>query len=311
VRMIRLAVVLFAAATAYAQVAFNKAADHVDITIDGRPFATFAFPAAIPKPYLAPIRAASGTIVTRQWPMDASSLESHDHPHHRGLFFGHINVNGFDFWGNDPSVSDPKGGRIVMRSLDQLSGGAKSGTLGATFAWNDPQGRLVLTEKRTMVFYSDPRLRTIDVDIVLTGAQPVTFYDDKDGTFAIRVADPLNEMHTGTLVNSEGAEHEKNTWGHRAPWMDYFGNIDGEKLGIAIFDDASNPGFPNYWHCRAYGLFSLNLFGQHAFNPSLPPKKTELAKAASLHYRFRVVIHPGDAKSADVAGLYRAWTGKQ
>lgn len=300
------------AVLASGQVRFTKAADHIDIEIDGRPFATFAFPAAIPKPYLAPIRAASGTIVTRRWPMDPSAHEgADDHPHHRGLFFGYINVNGVDFWGNDPAVREKNGGRIVLRRLEEVSGGEKSGTIRATFDWNDPQGKPVLAEHRTMTFWSDPRLRTIDVDVVLTAAVDTTFYDDKDGAFAIRVAQQLNEEHTGTLVNAEGAEHEKNTWGHRSPWMDYYGAIGDEKLGVAIFDHPSNPNYPNRWHCRAYGLFSMNPFAQHAFDPALPEKQTHVAKGDSLHYRWRVVIHPGDVKSADIAGLYRAWTGQQ
>ena len=28
----------------------------------------------------------------------------------------------------------------------------------------------------------------------------------------------------------------------------------------------------------------------------------------TLRYRYRVIIHPGDAKSADIAGMYRTWT---
>ncbi|HZU27774.1 MAG TPA: PmoA family protein [Bryobacteraceae bacterium] len=304
-------IMLLAAALAPAQVRFSKAADHIDIQIDGRPFATFWYSSAVPKPYLAPIRAASGTIVTRQWPMDPASKESHEHPHHRGLFFGYINVNGVDFWGNDPLAHEKNPGTISLRQLEQVKDGDHAGTIHAIFDWKDPQGKPVLAEDRTMTFYSDPRLRTIDVDIVLTAAVDTTFYDDKDGAFAFRMADALNEDHTGTLVNAEGAEHEKNTWGHRSPWMDYYGTIGSKKLGVAIFDHPSNPGYPNRWHCRGYGLFSMNPFAQHAFDPALPEKHTPLAKGASMHYLWRVVIHPGDVHTADIAGLYRAWTGQK
>jgi len=311
-RMRALAALMLAGGVAWAQVAFTRASHHVDVVIGGRPFTTFEFPAAVYKPWLAPIRSAAGVVVTREWPMLASATDTDDHPHHRGIFFGHIAVNGFDFWGNDPlNKPEPNGGRILLRRLDEVSAAGDKGTIRATFDWKDPQGRIVLTEHRTMVFYSDPKLRTIDFDFVLTAAEPVTFGDDKDGTFAIRVATAMNEEHTGTLVNAEGAEHEKNTWGHRSPWMDYFGTVDGQKLGIAMMDHPSNPGYPNHWHCRAYGLFSLNLFGQHAFDPALPVKETKLAAGASLHFRFRLVIHPGDAKSADVAQLFRAWSGQQ
>jgi hypothetical protein len=30
----------------------------------------------------------------------------------------------------------------------------------------------------------------------------------------------------------------------------------------------------------------------------------------SLRFRYRVIVHPGDAKSADVAGLWSKYAGK-
>jgi hypothetical protein len=51
-----------------------------------------------------PLRAATGTVVTRGYPIDASvPSETHDHPHHRGLWFTHGDVNGFDFWASELS----------------------------------------------------------------------------------------------------------------------------------------------------------------------------------------------------------------
>lgn len=309
IRLVALMVLLIAAATA--QVRFTKGPDRIEVAVDRRPFTTLVLRSDSPKPYLAPVRAASGTIVTRAWPMEPDSKESHDHPHHRGIFIGYVNVNGTDFWGIDPAEQHANSGRIVPRSIDEIRDGDKEGTLRVTFDWIDPHGRTLVTEHRLMVFHADPRLRMIDFDVTFTAGDTLTFYDDKDGMFAFRVADALNEAHGGTLVNAEGAKNEKNTWRHRTPWMDYYGAIGGEKLGVAMFEHPSNPGYPNRFHCRGYGLFSINPFGQHAFDPSLPAKNTQLAKGASLRYRWRVVIHPGDAQSADVAGLFRAWTGQK
>ena len=44
--------------------------DKIDIDLDGKPFTTFHSGAAEGKPYLAPIRSASGKIVTRRFPME-------------------------------------------------------------------------------------------------------------------------------------------------------------------------------------------------------------------------------------------------
>ena len=56
-------------------------------------------------------------------------------------------------------------------------------------------------------------------------------------------------------MNAEGATGEKNDWGKRSNWMDYYGEVDGEKVGVAILDNPDNPRHPTYWHARAYGLF--------------------------------------------------------
>jgi hypothetical protein len=42
----------------------------IDIAIGDRPFTTYYFDPAIPKPYLFPIRSGQGAIVTRSFPMD-------------------------------------------------------------------------------------------------------------------------------------------------------------------------------------------------------------------------------------------------
>ncbi len=62
-------------------------------------------------------------------------------------------------------------------------------------------------------------------------------------------------------------------WGHRSKWVDYSGSINGEKLGVAIFDSPTNPRFPTYWHSRDYGLFALNPFGQKAFDKNEPESR--------------------------------------
>jgi hypothetical protein len=157
-----------------------------------------------------------------------------------------------------------------------------------------------------MTFISKPALRIIDFDITLTAPQTkVVFGDTKEGAFAIRLADPLAEKHGGKMVNAEGAEGMKNVWGKRSNWVDYYGTLEGEQLGIAIFDHQSNPRNPTYWHARDYGLFALDPFGQHAFDESAPESHLTVEAGGSLHFLWRVVIHSGDPASAHIAELYK------
>jgi hypothetical protein len=283
--------------------------DQHEIDIDGKPFTTLHTGEDANKPYLWPLRTADGKLITRRWPNEKDTGESHDHMHHRGLWFAYDEVNGVHFWGNDPSYAtkDPKIGKIVVTKTS-WSGGGKKGTLTMDADWNGPDGKTLLREHRLMTFYDDPKDRIIDFDITLTAAEPVTLGDSKEGAFAIRLADSLSEKKTGHMVNAEGKQGMKNVWGKRSNWVDYSGEVDGEKVGVAIFDAGSNPRHPVYWHSRDYGLFALDPFGAHAFDPSQPESEWKLDPGKSLRFRWRVVIHPGDAQDAHIRDLYQKWS---
>jgi len=159
-------------------------------------------------------------------------------------------------------------------------------------------------ENRDMTFAGDARLRTIDFRITLTAAQDVTLGDTKEGAFAIRLAEPFTERKGGRMVDADGRAMMKNVWGKRSNWVDYSAEVDGERLGVAMFDHPGNPRHPTYWHARDYGLFALNPFGRNAFDDKAEESKWVLAKGEKLAFRWAVVVHPGDA---DIASLYSQW----
>jgi hypothetical protein len=290
-----------------AQVKVTQNGDRIAVDIDGKPFGEFVTGSDAWKPYFYPLRSASGKVVTRAFPMDSTVAgEPHDHNHHRGLWFAHIDVNGTDFWSSDPlNKPSPKYGRIVLTKVNGVKSGKKSGSLSASFNWNTSDGKTLLTEDRTMTFYSDPKLRIIDVDIVLTPKEKLHFGDDKDGTFAVRLAAPLQEdKGTGKITNADGLTGEKQVWGKRSNWADYSGTLDGEQVGVAIFDHPGNPGFPTHWHARAYGLFSANPFGQKTFDKTQPEGGQTFEAGKPIHFRYRVIVHPA---GTDLAELYSKW----
>ena len=303
-----------------AQVDVQRGQGQVSVSIDGKAFTTLFCGPETSKPYLHPLRSASGKIVTRHFPMENVAGETHDHPHHRGLWFGHGSVNGYDFWSNEPEQHGGKNAKIVLKNIPRAAGGKDSGAVEATFDWNDPAGKVLLTESRRMTFYADPARRVIDFDITLTPVERVTFGDTKEGTFAIRLAAALEEPNkealptpkrTGLMVDSEGRHGEKQVWGHRASWVDYAGEIDGEKLGIAILDHPANPRHPTYWHSRSYGLFAANIFGWHDFlNDKSADGSMALDPGHGIRFRYRVVIHPGDYQSANIGAEYQKFSGQ-
>ncbi len=262
--------------TASAQVEIKQSSpDQIAISIDGQPFSEFYIGPAYPKPFLAPLRSASGLIVTRKYPMENVAGETRDHQHHRGLFIGYGEINGVNFWENEfkyvsgqpKNYDTAKIGKIVLGKVNEAKSGKKSGKVDATFEWLGPKDAVFMEEKRTMTFSGGQDTRTIDFDFTLTAKQTMHFADTKEGFFAIRLADSMIEKNGGMMTNSEGAQTEKNVWGQRANWVDYDGTVEGQKVGIVIFDHPKNFNHPTRWHSRAYGLFAANPFGLKDFDP--------------------------------------------
>lgn len=299
----RFPLALLLAATLSAQVKFSR--DQIDVTVAGKPFTTFHYGDESGKPYLSPVRSASGKVVTRLFPMEQVAGESRDHLHHTGLWFSYDDVNGTKLWENDPSYTKPHMGRIVVRGAEW-----KGDALTAAMEWRDPDGKVLLVENRTMTFPSDDRLRGIDFRIALTAAQDISFGDTKEGAFAIRLAEPFTERKGGKMVDADGRVGMAKVWGKRSNWVDYTAELEGERLGVAMFDHPSNPRHPTYWHARDYGLFALNPFGRAAFDQSQEESSWKLPKGQTATFRWRVVVHPGDAESGHVADLYRAYAAQ-
>lgn len=305
-------------ASLQAQVAIAEQADQVQVSIDGQPFTDFVLRGGnAMKPYLYPLRTATGKLVTRKFPMETVDGEPKDHPHQRGLWFAHERVNGFDFWNNEADYKTANRGRIVVNKIRDVQSGPDAGSFTADLEWQDPNGAKVLTETRKMTFRKTPTLRIIDVDLTLKPvAGDVTFGDAKDGAFGIRLAASLEEPGnaakgvenqipgTGKMVNAEGAAGEKAVWGKPSNWVDYAGEVDGEKVGIAIFDHPSNTHRAR-WHSRGYGLFAANPFGLNVFTKDKSQDgSVTLKPGETLRFQYRVIIHPGDAEAAKIASLW-------
>jgi hypothetical protein len=303
-----LVILAFAAASCFAQVKITADSGRISVEMDGKPYGALYIGPSVQKPYFYPLRTASGRIITRMFPMENPPGESHDHRHHRGLWFTHGDVNGFDFWADSGPAS--KQGRVRLDKVAGVTSGDHEGSLHVLFDWVDPEGVVLLTEDRTMTFHTAPGLRILDFDATLTPKVAVKFGDTKEGTFAIRLSDSLKEDKggTGRMVNASGAETEKNVWGKASPWVDYAGEVGGERVGIAIFDNPGNLKHPTFWHSRAYGLFAANPFGEHDFfNDKKRDGSVTLEPGQSRRFRYRVIIHPGDAASAGIAQLYQKY----
>lgn len=295
-------------------VEFKSAAGHIEVLIGRRPFTTYYFNSGTAKPYLHPLRSAQGTIVTRGFPMETNIPgEDQDEPHQRAMYFAHGDINGYDFWGEAEFPrwsrhSRATFGHTVFWKLDEVRGGPDSGALRAEFDLLTSDGRVIAAETQAYTFRGDEHSRTIDCEFTIRADHgPVKIGDTKEGTFAIRVVKALDSP-PGRMVNSDGALGEKAVWGKRAVWVDFYGNVSGEDVGIAIFDDPKNLRHPTYWHARHYGLLAANPFGLREFTHDRHQDGTYTIPAGgSLTLRYRVFIHHGDFREAGVADAYRQY----
>jgi len=163
-----------------------------------------------------------------------------------------------------------------------------------------------LNEERTLRFFAtSDGSRGVDVTSVYTPIdKPVIFGDTKEaGLVAVRVAGAIAK--TSVITQSTGAisadpKDEKLVWGKKADWCDITGQIDGKTYGVAVLDHPSNPQHPSNWHVRHYGLLAANIFGLSAFDKANAKGAGNLTieKEKPVTFRYRVIIHTGDAKSA-------------
>ena len=129
-----------------------------------------------------------------------------------------------------------------------------------------------------MVAYAPaPDARILDIAVTFHATEgPVRFGDTKEGAMlSVRVASSMDADADGTIENAYGGRGETECFGKRAQWMDYAGPVDGNTVGVAVFDHPSSFRYPTYWHMRNYGLMHANPFAWREF-PGTPRRGRQL-----------------------------------
>ena len=287
-----------------AEITAERSADGVVIKIDGQLFTEYLVRSG-GKPALWPILGPTGKRMTRDYPMLDHAGEAKDHPHHRSLWFTHGEVNGENFW-----LEGDKAGTIAHQEFLTVASG-KPAIVATRNDWLAKGGEKVCEDRRTLRFDSDGDARWIDFDITITATGgPVIFGDTKEGTFGMRVAESMcvDAKRGGRIVNSR-QQVDADAWGQAAPWVDYHGPVEGQTVGIAIFNHPSSFRFPTCWHVRTYGLFAANPFGLHDFTRAARGAGDfTLSAGKSVTFRYRVLLHRGDEKEGKVAEAFAAYS---
>jgi hypothetical protein len=309
----------------------NEASNRVDVFVDGQPFTAYIWSDILKKPVLFPLRTASGTIITRGYPLESRPGERTDHPHHVGFWFNYENVNGVDFWNDStalPAAQQAKMGRIVHRRIIKTSSGPDKGELEVEMDWIMPDQQPILDEKTDFIFRTAPNARIVDRITTLTALdKPVVFKDSKDGLIGLRVRRELEQPETdavtytdasgrpttvkamstngvtGLYRSSEGKTGDA-VWGTRGRWTMLSGRVNQEDITLVMLDHPGNPGFPTYWHARGYGLFAANPLGEAIFSNGKEKLNFTIQPKQSATFRYRLVILDGNATPEQVEALY-------
>jgi hypothetical protein len=229
-------------------------------------------------------------------------------------------VSGANFW--EANVNDDKGDRgphIAHREFMEVKNSGETAKIVTRNDWMNGDER-ICEDQRKLVFGTRPNGdRWIDFTITLKATDgDVTFGDTKEGTFAVRVADPMRVEAKlgGRIVNSDGLVDEA-AWGIPARWVDYTGPAavaglseagsaraagspqspapNPQHVGIAIMSHPKSFRPVPRWHVRTYGLFTANPFGKSDFpKPELSDQgPTTIKNGDSLTLRYRILLHKG------------------
>jgi len=302
-----------------AKVKFVRGDHKIDVLIGGKLFTSYQYPANMEKPFLYPVYAPCGSVVTRGFPLDPRPKERIDHPHHVGIWFNHGDVNGLDFWNNSsaiPAAKKDSYGHIVVKEIVKAKKGRK-GILEVVSEWRDNKNKTLLVEKTSDIFSGNKETFTIDHISTLSAANgTVTFTDNKEGMFAIRVdrafemptnqpavftdsqGNPTtvratdNEGVTGMYTSSSGKKGDY-VWSTRNDWVLLSGTKDNVLTTFGFWDHPANIGYPGHSHARGYGLFSTNNLGSQVYNKEHEKIVVTLQKGESFTLRHRFVIQSG------------------
>lgn len=285
---------LWLAGVMYAQkqeVSATKVGNRIDVTIGKEFFTSYRFQPDEKYPFFFPVNGpVSGAGVT--------SMRNGQYPHHSSLFFGCDRVNGGNYW-----QEGLERGRIISVGARIVEAKGERVVIEDECIWKRPDAEAPIMDRRKIIISApSPELYQLDFDIEMEMLIDVTIQKTNHSLFSARVDPDLTVKQGGVMINSEGKQGEKGTFGVGAAWIDCYGERKTGKEGIAIMQHPSNRWYPSPWFTRDYGFMSPT--------PMYWPengKTTDLKKGEKIALRYRVLIHKGDSQEAGIATLFEQY----
>lgn len=262
----------------------------IDILINNNLFTSYILSQDEKYPFFFPVNGPSNSTVT--------SMRNANYPHHSSLFFGCDKVNGGNYW-----QEGLERGQIIPVRADIIESGNEKVVIENECIWRRPNAISPIKDFRKITITAPTKeLYQIDFDITLEMLIDVVIEKTNHSLFSGRMDADLAVINGGTMINSNGEKGEKDTFGKKAAWIDFYGKR-GEKMeGMAILQHPSNEWYPAPWFTRDYGFFSPTPMYWPAND-----KETTLKKGQTIKLRYRVLVHSGDTNSAKITEQFEKY----
>lgn len=218
-----------------------------------------------------------------------TDLAPADHPHHRGVFFGFVEMRGekhdADFWGWGEHA--PKDGRKIANA-----GVAKPKLVGQRVSvvfenvWRAGDAAMV-DERLEATACARDDANVLDLQYRLTPREDIRLPQWAFSGFCVRLRKDGKIAYTSPkgAVDLPPLNHLKPEldWPAEA-WYDATVTLaDGKQVGVAVVDHPANP--PCLWH---------NEKNIHILNPCIvAPGEVKLVSGKPLVLSYRLVVHDG------------------
>jgi hypothetical protein len=238
--------------------------------------------------YVHPLMSLDGDVLTEDFP--------EDHPHHRGIFWAWHQL-----WAGEERLGDGWALEDFVTDVARVETSTTAGQarIETRVLWRSPrfrEGAPFIEERTTIVAHPVVEdARAVDFEIALraraSGIRIGGSEDEKGyGGFSARVQMPEGVVFTGP----EGPVRPRNLQVEAGPWIDVSGPYgEGREVsGLTLLCHPDNPGFPQPWILRQTGSMQNAVFpGRDAVG---------VPTEAPLVLRYRLVVHRGNARRADI-----------
>jgi hypothetical protein len=213
----------------------------------------FNFSPNIPMPHFHPLQTVDSRCLTWNQP--------EWHPHHYGLWFSWLLIDGVDYWHFDSKTGRPAGTTQIVKAVVHRYD-AKGARISLNLAYHPAdETNLIVMEDTVDLWIEVPRddgsyriawdrvsrpRRRVVLDRVPPPGQP---NGDPEGGYGGLSFHGQRFLTNVAIVESTG---KANLAGHRqhADWAVLTGKVNDLPIGVAMFDHPSNPRYPTPWFLK-------------------------------------------------------------